>query len=231
MVQDCWNKIGVHGDRSCPELTTFTHCRNCPVYATAGRELLEREPPADYVEEWTHLLASSLTFETSVQRQATQSVMIFRLGQEWLALRANLFKEITQPTVIHTLPHRSNNYLLGITNIRGKILICISLREFLGIEKLASKTINNRESSTLAVKINPVIYQRMAVIESAGESWVFRVDEMYGVYRLAEPDLQPPPPAIFQGAETYTKGIFSWHHQKVNYLNEQLLLKALHQIL
>ena len=30
---DCWNRIGVNGDRSCPELTSFVHCRNCPVFA------------------------------------------------------------------------------------------------------------------------------------------------------------------------------------------------------
>ena len=34
---DCWNKIGVSGDLSCPELNTHIHCRNCPVFAAAAR--------------------------------------------------------------------------------------------------------------------------------------------------------------------------------------------------
>ncbi|NEN98182.1 MAG: chemotaxis protein CheW, partial [Moorea sp. SIO3I7] len=27
IFNDCWNQIGVTGDRSCPELKTFIHCR------------------------------------------------------------------------------------------------------------------------------------------------------------------------------------------------------------
>ena len=42
---DCWNHIGVSGDRSCPELNTFIHCRNCPVYRR-GRPDLLRPPRA-----------------------------------------------------------------------------------------------------------------------------------------------------------------------------------------
>src|SRR4029077_5730556 len=30
VVDDCWNRIGVRGDASCPELKHHVHCRNCP---------------------------------------------------------------------------------------------------------------------------------------------------------------------------------------------------------
>lgn len=36
----CWSKIGVSGDRTCPELQSFVHCRNCPVFAAAARTFL-----------------------------------------------------------------------------------------------------------------------------------------------------------------------------------------------
>ena len=36
VVSDCWNKIGVNGDGTCRELVKFIHCRNCPVYSSAG---------------------------------------------------------------------------------------------------------------------------------------------------------------------------------------------------
>ena len=36
-VPECWRVIGVTGDRSCPELERFIHCRNCPVLAEAAR--------------------------------------------------------------------------------------------------------------------------------------------------------------------------------------------------
>lgn len=35
------------GDRSCLQLSEVKHCRNCPVYAAAGRALLERPIPPD----------------------------------------------------------------------------------------------------------------------------------------------------------------------------------------
>ena len=37
---DCWDKIGVSGDRSCADLEAYIHCRNCPVYAKAALQLL-----------------------------------------------------------------------------------------------------------------------------------------------------------------------------------------------
>ena len=37
-LNDCWNKIGVRGDGSCPELKQHAHCRNCPVYASVAAE-------------------------------------------------------------------------------------------------------------------------------------------------------------------------------------------------
>ena len=44
-VDDCWNRIGIRGDQSCPKLPEYVHCRNCPVYASAARRLLDRLPP------------------------------------------------------------------------------------------------------------------------------------------------------------------------------------------
>ena len=36
-IDDCWNRIGVHGDKSCPLLSEHIHCRNCAVYSAAAR--------------------------------------------------------------------------------------------------------------------------------------------------------------------------------------------------
>ena len=51
----CWHRIGVSGDRSCPELSTFVHCRNCPVFAAAARVFFDRPAPEGYLAEWTRL--------------------------------------------------------------------------------------------------------------------------------------------------------------------------------
>ena len=49
---DCWNSIGIAGDRSCRELEAHIHCRNCPVFASAAEEFLHRVAPEGYLSEW-----------------------------------------------------------------------------------------------------------------------------------------------------------------------------------
>src|ERR1700740_948398 len=109
---DCWRRIGVWGDRSCPELAQVVHCHNCPVFAAAGRRFLDTPAPGAYVEEWTDRLTAP------VEEGATdlQSVLIFRLGEEWLALRVPVLLEVTNPRPIHRIPHRVG-LLAGLVNI------------------------------------------------------------------------------------------------------------------
>ena len=90
----CWNRIGVWGDRSCPELAKVTHCHNCPVFAAAGRRFLDAPSPPDYLDEWTaRLAAPGATAATGDE----SSVLVFRLGDEWLALPVGVLVEVTRP--------------------------------------------------------------------------------------------------------------------------------------
>ena len=130
LENDCWNKIGVTGDRSCPELLTHVHCRNCPVFATAGQRLFERDSPAGLIAEWTKQLAEP----DIVTERGTVSVLIFRVGHEWLAIDTELLVEIAELRPIHTIPGRSNERLVGLVSIRGELELCLSLGGLLGIE-------------------------------------------------------------------------------------------------
>src|SRR4051794_25736525 len=96
-VVDCWNRIGVWGDRSCPELANVVHCHNCPVFASAGRRFLDAPSPEGYLEEWTQRLAAPV----EEQGQARWSVLSFRIGEEWLALPVSVLVEVTPPRTVH----------------------------------------------------------------------------------------------------------------------------------
>src|SRR6185369_9775817 len=115
-VNDCWNKIGVHGDSSCAELERHIHCRNCPTYSAAAGRLFERELPADYRSQWTRHFAE----EKQATERETHSVVIFRVGAEWLALPARVFLAVSELRPIHSLPHRRNRIVLGLVNVRGE---------------------------------------------------------------------------------------------------------------
>ncbi|MBD2314008.1 purine-binding chemotaxis protein CheW [Desertifilum sp. FACHB-1129] len=217
MPEDCWQQIGVQGDRSCPQLDIYIHCRNCPVYTSAGRALLEREVPADYLAERTELL-TQVKLEEAVD---SLSLCIFRLGGEWLALNSQYLVEVTEPVGVHSLPHRSNAILLGITSIRGEILMCISLKDLLGITS---------DASTPAY--SPIVYHRMVVIAQSRHRWVFSVDEMSGIFRIPSATLQPPPSTLSKATRTYTKAIVNWQNKSVSYLDDELLFYTLdHQVL
>ncbi|MCI0658189.1 MAG: chemotaxis protein CheW, partial [Acidobacteria bacterium] len=125
---DCWNRIGVRGDHSCPELLKVVHCHNCPVFAAAGRRFLDAPSPTGYLEEWTERLISPIE-ETATD---LQSVLIFRLGEEWLALRVQVLLEVTIPRPVHRIPHRTE-LLAGLVNIRGELYLCVRLVDVLGI--------------------------------------------------------------------------------------------------
>src|SRR3954453_1871801 len=86
---DCWNRIGTSGDRSCPELEAHIHCRNCPVFASAARTFFDRPAPDGYLAEWTRWLGGSGDAAGGGEGgdRDLVSVLIFRLGQEWLAFR------------------------------------------------------------------------------------------------------------------------------------------------
>ncbi len=206
----CWSHIGVDGDRSCAELETVMHCRNCSVYATAGRGLLERDVPLDYLNEWTTTLAQpqKTAFRTVA---ATISVIIFRLSQEYFALPMPMLQEVTHPAPIHTMPHRRNHGLLGLVNIRGEILLCTSLTYLLGLAQAQA-------DSEL---------QRMIVVGHSNRTWVFLVDEVQGICRFQPSELKATPVVVSHATGTYTQGVIDWHKKKVNYLDAELLFHSL----
>lgn len=224
MLDDCWNRIGVMGDRSCGELKTVIHCRNCAVYSAAGRSLLERPAPAEYLKEWTDMLAETATEQVSVGEgtlvRATDavSVIIFRLGNERLALPVSILQEVTSPCIIHTVPHRSNDLFLGILNIRGETLLCASLSRLLGLEPVAD-----------ANSANPISTRRLIVAGRDESKWVFPVDEVYGIYRFHSNEFKESPVVVSKATEAYTTGVFTWQDKKVNFLNCEMLFHTLNR--
>lgn len=219
VINDCWNKIGVLGDRSCEQLTEVIHCYECPVYAAVGDTLLEREPPTDYLENWLNILEENTisrdisdSNDVIIRTAEAISIMIFRLGNELLSLPVKMLQEITHPVVIQPLPHRSNELFIGLVNIRGETLLCASLSHLLNI--------NKSEETTLS---------RMMVVVKDDDKWVFPVDEVYGIFRFYYHELKKPPVVITKSEESYTQGIVYWEEKKVNYLDSDLLFYALNQ--
>jgi chemotaxis-related protein WspD len=211
---DCWNHIGVSGDGTCQELVKVVHCRNCPVYAAGGRSLLERAPPAEYLHEWTQALAEEKDEGSAAE---ALSVLIFRLGREWLALPTWVCQEMAEMRPIHTLPHRSGSVLLGLVNIRGVIRLCVSLKELLGLEPADDTTPTTHHNAQSC----------LVVIARESDHWVILVDELYGIQRFPLSAIRDAPVTVAKATPRLTKGVIDWQDKGVGYLDDELLFLAL----
>ena len=209
-VNDCWNKIGVRGDGSCPELARYVHCRNCPVYFAGAMALLDRPAPSDYLAEWTNHFAEP----KQAKESATHSAMIFRIGAEWLALPTQVVSEVTNALTIHSLPHRRSGVVIGLANVRGELVVCASLAHVLAVGA--------------AAEIKPhTQHARLLVIRREGVRMVCPVDEVHGIHRFQSRELQEVPTTIVKAAASYSKAILSWDKHSVGLLDEERLFSML----
>lgn len=241
MQHNCWSHIGVQGDRTCSELEIVVHCQNCSVYSQAGRSLLDRPAPEGYVAEWTKVLAQTQAQQTDYS--TIMSVAIFRLGQEWLALPASLFNQVLEPAPVHSLPHRSDRILRGIVNVRGQLLLCVSLHDLLSIpadpefpvtsqmmSQNTSPHTNQLAGATQLTHRRKVgSYPRLVVMAKQRDTWAFEVDEFYGLHRCPSEQLRNAPAFSSQSLAGFTQSILPWHDQNVSYLDADCLFNALQQ--
>jgi chemotaxis-related protein WspD len=214
-VDPCWVQIGVYGERNCPELEKFTHCRNCPVYSEAGVRLLDRPLPQDYRREWS----AHFAHEEKRKLRARSSAVVFRIASEWLALPTQAFQEVAEYRRIHSLPHRRNGIVLGLANVRGELLICVALDRLIGIDSRAAKA--ESESATLGRG------RRLLVVGWESSRLVFPVDEIDGIYRFQAKELKEPPATVTKSNLSYTRGLLLWNQKTIGLLDVESLFPAL----
>jgi chemotaxis-related protein WspD len=253
LIDECWNRIGAMGDRSCPELETSVHCRNCPVFMTAGQQLFEREPSAEYLEECTRQLAEEVSDEVA----DTVAVVVFRLGEEWLAFDVAVVVEVAEPRAVHRIPHRSNELLTGIVNIRGELQLCISLHNLLGIAgggeplgrvkplELAAagkpeadqadpaegaaphELVSTLEATTASGTHASQPTGRLLVVESQQQRWAFAVDGVAGVFRVGVDQMGNVPSTVANSLKRFSRAVFTWEGRSVGCLAEDRLFDSL----
>ena len=215
-INACWKLIGVWGDRSCPELERHTHCRNCEVFCAAAAALLDRPAPPGYREEWTARIAQ----RRQAKLAGTKSIVIFRIGEEWLALPTAVFVEVAGLRPVHSLPHRTDNIVSGLVNIRGELLLCISLGNVLGLETAPVSGLQKHQT----------IFERMLVISQKTGRAVFPANEVHVGHRYHPDELKPLPATVALAAAPracYSIGILSWRNHNVGILDEELLFFTL----
>ncbi len=210
----CRREVGVWGDRSCPELAAHVHCRNCPVYARIGRNLLDREVPA---------LSSPVRDATRrTAQESTQSVIVFRAGAEWLALPTSLAREVVIAPAAHRVPHRNDPRFRGLVNVRGELLPMVDMRVMLG----AAESSADGGAASGAKEPRP----RLLVLERDASSWALGIDAIDDIHRIAPSALRPPPVTVQLGSARFTQSMFTLSIGQVGLIDAELLWYALNEI-
>lgn len=205
----CWNRIGVNGDHSCPELVPHTHCRNCPVFSAAGQALYDRPPPAGYADEWADRIAAA----DPPPPPRTVPVVLFRVGAEWLALDVAHTVEVAPVRTVRRVPHQTDRVLAGLVNVRGELQLAVSLRTLLGIEDGPAET--------------PVGRERMILVEKDGSRWVFLADAVDDIRHIPVTAVGKVPATVAAGPAAFTRGVFVRDGVAVGYLDPDRLFAAL----
>jgi len=183
--------------------------------AADGR-LSDREMPDDYLREWTaRVAAPRLAAEIGIK-----SVVVFKIASEWLALPTDVLQEVIDQCVVRTLPHQSRGILTGLVNVRGELLLCVSLGALLGLDRVAETP--QREQR--------VAQGRLLICDHQGDRLAFRADEVFGVLRYHPGDLREVPATLAKSPESrYVAGILPWNDKTVGCLDDELLFYALHK--
>jgi len=203
----CWREIGIFGTRTCPRLAEAIHCVNCQEYSRAGRELFDRAASAEAQAEW----AAELAGTTDRIDTTTLSVVVFRIGAEWFAILTVLFADVAEMHAPHTVPFRTGNGFLGLVNINGELLPCVSMAVLLGLPE-----------SEGPAPVRP----RMCVIAHDHERVAFPVDEALGVRRIHSALLSSPPSTVSKTPAALTASVFTREGRDVALLDEAKLFAA-----
>jgi len=219
-IDDCWNKIGIWGNikPKCPKLEAFVHCRNCNVFSASGRKILDRPLPDSYQQDW----ANEYSKEKKQSLATPDSALLFRIGDEWIAIPTQYIKEITTLGVIHKIPHREGRFIKGLVTVRGELKICISLGAILNL---------NPEIKKFKHQSRNIQYQRLVLIALDNKEFVFPVSEVQGLIRYNKQLLSSVPATLDKTQSTFTDGVLESGERRIACLEPTHLFDAMEKCL
>jgi chemotaxis-related protein WspD len=177
-------------------------------------QFFDRIPSQEYVKELSEALIKEPSSEEAKEKL---SVLVFRLGEEPLAIQTIYVKEVARRRKAHRLPHRSSPFLLGLVNLNGELQLCIALHRLLEIEAC----------QVPSTKKDFHQHERMIAIEKEGDLWVFPVDGIEGIFLWDHEMIENVPANILKSSANFLKGIVKMENKAIGFLNEEILFPGL----
>jgi chemotaxis-related protein WspD len=184
---DCWRRIGVAGDLSCPELVAHVHCRNCPRFGAAAAQFFDR--PVQ--------LASAPTFAPPANPPRDQlRLFVFWVAGHPFVLDYRWLVEIAPVANARRIAHRSGRLLQGLVNVRGELLLCIALERLLGLASLEP------DASAVSRAL-----PRLVILRGPRGTWSFVASQVQGIEYVDPDSIEAAPVALPRPMDTLVSGL------------------------
>jgi len=211
-LNKCWKRSRLDSDEVCEKLQEFGNCRNCPDFSLAARSLLDRPFPDGLLDDWSERLSGAK--DSSISNE--MSVVVFRIRDEWLALDTHFLQEVAETRMIHTVPARTNSLFLGLVNVNGELLPCMSSVEILG---LTENLVSHPEGKQA--------YRRMIAVQKENNRFVFQVDEVLCVSQVSRDVMEPLPDTLMSNDTALMTRLFYLEGATVGLLDAERFFQAL----
>jgi chemotaxis-related protein WspD len=109
----------------------------------------------------------------------------------------------------------------GLVNIRGQLLVCVSLAELLGLENSAEPKKQKSHGAS----------QRLLVTSHKSGGVVFSTQEVHVGHRYHPDELKPLPATVSLAASRHAIGLLAWRDHNVGVLDDELLFYTLNRSL
>jgi chemotaxis-related protein WspD len=126
---------------------------------------------------------------------------------------------------IHSLPHRRGGAVLGLANVEGALVPCLSLAVILGLAPAA--TAASPAAARGGAAQTPGSFPRLLVIAAPAGRLALPIAETLGLCRFREQDLQAIPAGGTQGGAAYTRAVLPLADRAVGLLDAGNLLRAM----
>jgi len=128
--------------------------------------------------------------------------------------------EVADLRAIHSLPHRRSGVVLGLANVRGELIVCVSLAQLLGIEAQPAES---------GPRVRRQALRRLLVVRERGMRLAFPVDEVHGTHRYDQAELKPAPSTVARATASYSRAVLPWQAHAVGLLDDELLFHSLNR--
>ncbi len=162
--------------------------------------------PAEIKDDISNIQASQERHKPITPEAERIQLVVFSLEDESFGADINQVREIVRVGIVTPIPD-SPNFIKGVTNIRGEIVIVIDLKErfFLPVKK-------------------PVESKHIVITGQEGNLYGLLVDEVTEVLRIPRTDIKTTPHLITKIDRTYISGVLSLENRLIMLLDLKKVL-------